>query len=147
VSPKVRLVLATAVGCALCTAVTGCVSQDVADSVNQKLNHGMSTSELELANVTAVRAARREDARVLTARAIVTGSSASPHGTAAPCTSGRLLQLTLVGHFPHARPGTGGAPVTGQELTVDATTGRLCERRYLTGQIVTNPLSVLLFSG
>lgn len=153
-SRGVRLPLALAAGCAVWLAVTGCVSQGLADSVNQKLNHGMTTSELKLANVTAYRTARREGARVLTARAVVTetgstaGSSAPSDQAAAPCTSGRLIQLTLVGYFPHARPESAGeAPVTGQELTVDATTGRLCERHYLTGPIVTDPLSVTLFSG
>ena len=33
------------------------------------------------------------------------------------------------------------------QLTVDATTGRVCEKRYLTGRIMNDPMSVLLFSG
>lgn len=148
-SRRVRLARAATIGCAVLLAVTGCVSQDLADSVNQKLNHGMSTAELKIANATASRTARREQARVLTARAFVSGtaSSASPSRDPEPCTSGRLLHLTLVGTFPHARPSGSSAPVTGQELTVDATTGRLCEKHYLTGSIVVDPMSVLLFSG
>lgn len=92
---------------------------------------------------------RTEQARVLTAVATVSGaaSSSPPRQAPRPCTSGRLLHLTLVGYFPHARSsGADDAPVTGQELTVDATTGLVCEKHYLTGTIMNDPMSVRLFS-
>lgn len=149
-SGRARLALAATIGSAVWLAVAGCVSQDVADTVNRRLEHGISTSELKIANAAAYHAMRAEQARVLTARATVSeaASSAPPSPTPRPCTSGRLLHLTLVGYFPHARSsGAGDAPVTGQELTVDATTGRVCEKRYLTGRIMNDPMSVLLFSG
>jgi hypothetical protein len=134
--------------CALWLAVTGCVSQDVADSVNRRLEYGVSTSELRIANAVAYHAAQREAARVTTARATVSGpeSSASPSPAPRPCT-GRLLHLTLSGYFPHAPSSADSPPVTGQELTVDAGTGRVCEKHYLTGVITNDPMSVRLFSG
>ncbi len=88
----------------------------MAASVNQRLEHGISTSELKIANAAAYHAMRTEQARVLTAVATVSGaaSSAPPSEAPRPCTSGRLLHLTLVGYFP---PPAGrarmSAPVTG----------------------------------
>ncbi len=149
VSRRSRLTLAVATGCATWIAVAGCVSQDTADTVNRRLHNGMSTSEMKIAYGAALRQARKEDARV-TARATVSEAeaSASPNSPPPPCTSGRLLHITLAGQFPHAPdPGDPGSPpVRGQELTVDATTGRVCDAHYLTGVIMTDPTSVLLFT-
>jgi hypothetical protein len=130
-------------------AVAGCVSQDIADSVNSRINHGMTTSEVKIAEAAAIRQARGEDARV-TARAIVSEAqaSASPSPPPQPCTTGRLLHITLAGDFPHHRvvSRTDPTPVTAQVMTVDATTGRVCETHYVTGLIPVDPTSVLLFS-
>ena len=90
-----------------------------------------------------------EDARV-TARAIVSeaDASASPSTPPPPCTTGRLLHITLAGEFPHHRTvsKTDPTPVSGQVMTVDATTGRVCETHYVTGLVMSDPTSVLLFS-
>jgi hypothetical protein len=61
----------------------------------------------------------------------VTGAdeSASPSNPPKPSTSGRLLYITLAGRFPHAEQ-SGSTPVSGQELTVDATTGRTYARPW-----------------
>lgn len=122
----------------------------MADTVNRRLNHGMSTSELKISYRAALHQARREGARV-TARATVSqaaarSASSPPPG---PCTSGRLLHITLAGDFPRHRHvgNAGSALVTGEQLTVDATTGRVCESQYLSGPVLTDPMSVLLFSG
>jgi len=136
-------------GCAIWLAVAGCVSQGVEDTVNQRTNHGMTTSELKVARAAALRQARREGAKV-TARATVSGVAASPRpsGPPGPCRSGRLLHITLVGQFPHAPHAgdTGSTPARGQDLTVDATSGQVCESHYVTGVNMTDPTSVLLFS-
>ncbi len=145
-----RLTLAVAAGCAVWFAATGCVSQDTADTVNRRLHNGMSTPEFKVAYGAALRQARKEDARVVTARATLsqTAASASTGSPPRACTSGRLLHITLAGQFPHAvRAGdSGSTAVRGQELTVDATSGRLCEAHYVTGLIVNDPTSVLLFT-
>jgi len=138
--------------CSLWAGVTGC-SQEVRDTVNQRLNHGMTTSEEKLAYAAALKRVRGEEARV-TARATVSGpdasgsSGASPSAPPAPCTSGRLLHLTLAGQFPHHpfADATHTTRVSAQVLTVDARTGRVCEAHYASGLVVNDPTSVLLFS-
>jgi hypothetical protein len=144
----VRWLPALAVLGALCTGVSGC-SQDVRDAVNQRMNYGMTTTEKKLAYAVALRQVRAERARV-TARATVSGpnASASPSVPPAPCSSGRLLHLTLAGQFPH-RPFADAAHATrvsAQVLTVDARTGRVCDAHYVSGLVVNDPTSVLLFS-
>jgi hypothetical protein len=141
-----RLALGMVMGGVVWLSVAGCVSHDVADAVNQRINDGMTTSELAVAHRVAFQQARKEDATV-TARATVTGptSSASSSALPEPCTSGRILHITLAGQLPHARD-SGASPVLGQELTVDARTGRVCEAHYVTRPIVTDPTSVVLFS-
>ena len=44
-----RLTLALATGCAGWLGITGCVSQDTADTVNRRLHNGMSTPEFTIA--------------------------------------------------------------------------------------------------
>lgn len=148
-----RLALVLASSVALLLSVSGCVSQGVADRVSQRLNHGMTTTELETARGVALDRARHEDARV-TARAVVIpatpatasgAASGAATGSPAPCTTGRLLRITLAGSFPHARP-RGSMTVSGQALTVDAPTGRLCSAHFLTGTILVDPQAALLFS-
>ena len=147
--------------CALSVGVSGCVSQDVADTVNQRMNNGMTTAEEKLAYAAARRQVRAEQARV-TARATVSGPGASaspgasPSGSPsvstsarpAPCTSGRLLHITLAGRFPHRFfvDAAHTARVTAQVLTVDAASGRLCDAHYVSGLVVNDPTSVLLFN-
>ena len=144
-----RLLPVVAIACAVCCVVTGCVSQDVADTANERLNYGMSTSELIIARSAALDQARKEEAKV-TARATVSEAataSAFPTAKPKPCTSGRLLHITMAGQFPHKPPATSDStPVSGQELTVDAATGRVCDAHYLTGLIALDPESVLLFT-
>lgn len=144
-----RLALAPALSCAVSFALAGCLSQDIKDNVNQQVNQGMRTSEVGIARHLAASVARREDADVsATATVTEASTSASPVvGHPRPCTSGRLLHITLVGEFPHQRSlaGSGSALVVGQVLTVDAATGRLCESHYVTGPIVPDPMSVALF--
>jgi hypothetical protein len=143
-----RLALAVATTCALLLAVTGCVSQDLADSVNRRLEYGISTSELRIANAVAYHVAQREAARITTARATVSGPESTPSPGPAPTPrTCRLLHLTLSGYFPHAPSSAGSPLVSGQQLTVDAGTGRVCEKHYLTGVITNDPMSVRLFSG
>ena len=110
---------------------------------------GTSSPEFKVAHAAGLRQARREDAQV-TARATVSeaAASASPSGPPRPCTSRRLLHITLAGQFPHpvGAGSSGSTTVRGQELTVDAATGRLCEAHYLAGLIVNDPTSLLLFT-
>jgi hypothetical protein len=150
--PRRWLPAAATVG-ALWVSVTGCVSDDVRDTVNERMNYGMTTSEEKLAYAAALRQVRSEQARV-TARATVSGPdasaspSASPRVPPAPCTSGRLLHITLAGRFPH-HPFADAARTTrvsAQVLTVDAATGRLCDAHYVSGLVVNDPTSVLLLS-
>lgn len=133
--------------CALLLVVSGCVSQKVADTANRRLNNGMSTSELETARRVALRQVREEGA-IVTARATVSPAAPSAGSRPRPCTSGRMLHITMTGQFPHHptldRPGS--PPVLAQELTVDAATGRLCGAHYLTYVSLTDPTAVLLFS-
>jgi hypothetical protein len=140
------LMLSIATGCTF-WCVAGCVSQDVADQANERLNYGMSTSELKTARSAALHLARKEGAKV-TARATVSGAdtSASASSSPKPCTSGsRLVHITLAGRFPHATQ-AGPNGVSGQEVTVDAATGRVCDAHYLTGPIALNPESAPLFT-
>jgi len=57
----------------------------------------------------------------------------------------RHLHVTLTGQFPHASP-TAPEDLSGQELTVDARTGRVCDDHYLTGPVAMDPEAVLLFT-
>lgn len=144
-----RLTIALASSSAASLALAGCLSQDTKDKVNQQINYGMRTSEVGIARQVAADMAQREDADVSAIATVSEASpSASPDSRTRPCTSGRLLHITLIGEFPHQRdlPGTGPAPVLRQALTVDATTGRVCGSQYLTGPIISDPMSVVLFS-
>jgi hypothetical protein len=141
-----RLTFWIVTGC-MVWCVAGCVSQDVADKANERLNYGMSTAEVNLARSVAFDRARMEGAKV-TAKAAVSaahtsGSSSTPPKPCAP--GSRLLHITLAGQFPHAAQ-SGPKDVSGQELTVDAITGRVCDAHYLTGPIALNPEAVPLFT-
>jgi len=143
--PRLAIVLAMSSGASL--ALAGCLSTDTKDRVNQQINYGMRTSEVGIARVVAARVAQREDADVSATATISKASpSSSPGSHTMPCTTGRLIHITLVGTFPRARADPGSAPVLGEALTVDAATGRLCESQYLTEPIVSDPMSVSLFS-
>jgi len=136
-----------ATGGAIWFTLLGCVSQDAADTVNQRLNDGMSTSELAIANRVARATAQHEGASV-TATATVSGTPApeSAGGDTVPCASGRLIHITLVGQFPDQPHRNGSTPILHQELTVDGTTGRVCQAHFANGPIVPDPSSVRLFS-
>jgi hypothetical protein len=145
--------VAVAVACLLPLSVAGCLDQGIKDQVNSRMFYGMRTSEVKIAEAAAIHLARTEDAHV-TARAFVSAAaapastSASPGPPPEPCTTGRLLHITLAGEFPHHRvvSRTDATPVSGQVMTVDATTGRVCETHYMTGPVLSDPMSVLLFS-
>lgn len=76
--------------------------------------------------------------------------SAEESNTGSPCTSGRELQLKLIGTFPHAATtGLGGPPespapnstIRAMLITADATSGRACLIRVQTGDGASQPLS------
>ena len=144
-----RFIIVLASSSAASLALAGCLNADTKDTVNEQINNGMRTSEVGIARAVAVHVAQRQNADV-SATATVSEAlpSASRGSHARPCSSGRLLHITPVGKFPHAGhlAGSGSAPVHGEALTVDATTGRLCESQYLTGPILPDPMSVSLFS-
>jgi hypothetical protein len=140
-----RLPHRLALSCAAACVLAGCTTQHTADQVNKRLDFGMSTAERATANKVAFRMVRKEDASV-SARATASGGATQHPGKPgdSSCSSGRVLHITLVGTFPHLPPSAG--QVTGQALTVQAATGRVCEAHYLTQPVVMDLESVPLFS-
>jgi hypothetical protein len=128
-------------------ALAGCLSRATKEKVSQQVNNGMTAYEVKTARTVAAHAARVEGANV---SAIATVSQASTTATAgtqpASCTTGRLLHITLVGDFPHKPKLSNSNVAPAQMLTVDATTGRICDSHYTKQPIVSDPMAVSLFS-
>jgi hypothetical protein len=137
-----------ALGGLVATSLTGCGSAQVVDTTNQRLSHGLSTAEVATARVVAMRWVAQEGAVASASVTVSKGKVAADDGRHHhACSSGRLLNITLRGVFPHGPSGgPDSKPVQGEALTVDAVTGTICGASSLTGPIVPDPYAFVLFS-
>jgi hypothetical protein len=107
------------------------------ESATQRTSQGTSLSNGEVAKAVAV--AQREiadqGATISNASAIARSGRIKDSNTGHPCISGRLLQIKLIGKFPHTvttgHPVQAGDPapdftVRAMIITADAETGRAC---------------------
>jgi|GEM_PF-5912901 hypothetical protein len=113
---------------------------------------GPSLSQDEVAKAVAVakQVIADQGATVSSAAAIAVAGTTEESNTGSPCTSGRELQIKLIGTFPHAATtGLGGptespAPdstIRAMLITADATSGRACLIRVQTGDGASQPLT------
>jgi hypothetical protein len=112
-----------------CALLAGCLSQSAASRLNAVIDNGMSQRELATARTSTLRVVRSEHATHVTAQVSLSGSdpSATSAGDAHPC-SGRLLMVSMTGVFPQSPHSSGG--MSGQTLTLDARTGKVCAKKY-----------------
>lgn len=100
-------------------------------------DHGSTLSEDEIATAEAVarRTAADQGATVSSASAIARAGTVGSSNTGHPCTSGRELQIRLIGDFPHTvtsgHPVPPGSPapdltVRAMDITADAESGIEC---------------------
>ncbi|WP_151084020.1 hypothetical protein [Nocardioides cynanchi] len=150
--PVARAFVLPVLALALPVVLTGCVSRQTADRADAQVLGGLTRAEFNTAIRVARHAAKREGAEIRTASAgVVTGRRRSllgVHGHA--CPPGRLLDVRLVGTFPHASPAPGSgsnAVVGGEDLIADPATGTVCAHSYLAGRIITDLSMVRLYSG
>jgi len=96
---------------------------------------------------------RKEGAVLTSATATVGYGTVLDSNVGYPCTSGRLLHITLIGDFPHITTGglavQPGTPLTDMtvhavNLTADAKTGRPCLISVQTGKVAPAPNAVSL---
>lgn len=96
---------------------------------------------------------RRDGAIVTSATVTVGPGKVTDSNIGYPCMSGRLLNIKLIGDFPHTST-TGHPPFPGDPnpdftvhavvLTADAQTGRACLLRVQTGKVAPEPGAVSL---
>lgn len=101
-----------------------------------------------------VRSEVRQQGAVLTSATVTVGyGKVFDSNIGYPCTSGRLLQIKLIGDFPHTvttgyavQPGAPLADLTihAVNLTADAKTGRACLVGVQTGKVAPAPNAVSL---
>ena len=135
----------------------GCASQS--DNTSAPLvsptPHSMNTltsQEYAFARTAAQSKIRSEDAAVTSATVTVSSGKVIDSNIGEPCISGRLLDIKLIGSFPHivispvVYPGTSrpDATVTALLLTVDAKTGRPCLVGVHTGKTAPEPGAISL---
>jgi hypothetical protein len=112
---------------------------------------GASLSQDEIAKAVAVakRVVADQGATVSSASAIAVAGTTEESNTGSPCTSGRELQIKLIGTFPRAvTTGTGGPTaspasspaVRAMLITADAASGRACLIRVQTGDSASQSL-------
>lgn len=110
-------------------------------------NGGLSSEELAFAQELVLNSPGLEDATISSATAVVRHGIVTGPNVGAPCTSGRLIKIRLIGRFPHIV--TTGHPVgpgedvdftvTGVLITADAETGDACLQGVRTGEVSPAP--------
>jgi hypothetical protein len=133
-------------GLACVLALSGCDSQ----STDGGETHGGVESHLTLARSIALHEASTAEADITSASFVVRNGTVPRSNVGMPCTSGMLMDLKLIGHFPHyVTTGHPVAPgehedftVTAVILTADPATGEVCRRGVQTGDVEPEPGAV-----
>lgn len=137
------------VALALVPLLGACSPAGMPQSDPQATGASLSQDEITKAVVVAKQVIADQGATVSNASAIAVAGTTEESNTGSPCTSGRELQIKLIGTFPHAvTTGLGGptespAPdptVRAMLITADATSGRACLIRVQTGDSASQPL-------
>lgn len=106
--------------------------------------------DLTLARSIAKDEARAEAADIASATFVARDGTVTDSNVGHPCTSGRLIEVKLIGSFPHI--GTTGHPleagehedftVTALNITADAASGNVCLKGVQTGEVEPEPGAV-----
>lgn len=134
---------------ALVPLLGACSPAGMTQSGPQATGASLSQDEVTKAVAVAKQVVADQGATVSSASAIAVAGTTEDSNTGNPCTSGRELQIKLIGTFPHAATtGTGGSnasPTSGTTvqamlITADATSGRACLIRVQAGDSASQPL-------
>ncbi len=103
--------------------------------------------EATLAQAIAKEQATAEEADISSATFVVRNGTVAESNVGHPCTSGRLIEVKLIGSFPHIV--TTGHPVeagrnddfkvTALAITADASSGKVCLKSVQTGKVEPEP--------
>ncbi len=137
--------------------LAGCASQSDNTSAplvspTQHSNQTLTSQEYAFARTLARSKIRSEGATVTSATVTVSAGKVIDSNVGEPCTSGRLLNIKLIGNFPHivispaVSPGTSprDTTITALLLTADAKTGRPCLVGVHIGKTAPEPGAVIL---
>jgi hypothetical protein len=137
-------VRAAIVGLVLVLGLSACSSRATGGGGN---DGSLSDEELAFARAIVHDEASVEGANISSVTAAVRPGTVTDSNVGRPCTSGRLLELKLIGTFPHivtsghpVRPGEhADFTVTAVVITADADTGQVCLKGVQTGDVETEP--------
>lgn len=127
-----------------------CSSTEMPPSDAESTGSVLSKSEITKAVAVAKQVIADQGATVSSASVIAVAGTTEDSNTGSPCTSGRELQIKLIGTFPKSvTTGTGGptaspssgAGIQAMVITADAASGRACLIRVQTGDGAAQPLS------
>lgn len=130
--------------------LAGCATQSDhhATSLTKHTSNTLTAQEYTFARALVRNEIRREGAVVTSATVTVSSGKVIDSNIGEPCTSGRLLNIKLIGDFPHTvttgHPVLPGDPtpdftVHADVLTADAKTGRPCLVGVQTGKVAPDP--------
>lgn len=132
--------------------LAGCATQSdhSAAPITQKSGSALTAQEYNFARQLVRSEIRRDDAVVTKATVTISSGKVVDSNIGEPCTSGRLLNIKLIGHFPHivisphplilGNPGP-ASTVTAVSLTADAKSGRLCLMGAQIGRVALDPVA------
>lgn len=136
----VKTVLA---GLVLLPLLAACSLDQAHDATSESRGTSMSQDEVAKAEAVARRVIAEQGASVSSASVIARPGKVADSNTGHPCTSGRELQIKLIGKFPHTvttghpvPPGTATPDFTVRAMiiTADAESGRACLIGVQTGE-------------
>lgn len=122
-----------------------------ASSANDgRADGGRGDPELNFARAIAQHEVRAVEADIVSATFVVRNGTVTESNVGHPCTSGRLIEVKLIGHFPHIV--TTGHPleadqnedfkVTAVMVTADAASGEPCLKGVQTGHVEPEPNAI-----
>ena len=123
--------------------LVACSSAPAPRAASQEGGTSLSQDEIAKAEAVARQAIADQGASVSSATVIERPGKVNDSNTGHPCTSGRELQIQLIGRFPHTltpgRPVPPGSPtpdftVRGMIITADAKSGLACLISVQTGE-------------
>ena len=129
--------------------LAACASAEMPQANPNASDPALTSAEVAKAVALAKQVIADQGAAVSSAYAIALAGTTEDTNTGYPCTSGRELQIKLIGTFPHAVT-TGGGPtgsptsdsaVRAMIITADAASGRACLIRVQTGDGAKEPLT------
>lgn len=132
----------------LLALLVACSSAEAPQASPNASEPSLTQDEVAKAVAIAKQVIADQSATVSSASAIARAGTTEDTNTGYPCTSGRELQIKLIGTFPHTVT-TGGGPtgspasestVRAMIITADAASGRACLIRVQTGDGAKEPL-------